>query len=196
MKIVILSISTKKCIGSRIIKWFIIGFFTLCYSIYVWPFFTGDMALSLTRGEKIFIPEYYIKASKWIRFHSNLGDRVLWLPSSYEGSEIKNWHLFPSQFHIPLGFCGFFNSSSARYVHLVLEEIVKGTNLDTVCSLLKLAKVKFIIVNLASSQRDLTLSTTGGYLRGSPTIIQCVLAHQRYFQKRFSANRFCIYEIK
>jgi len=164
---------------------------------YNWPFFTGDMALSQTRGEvaelsEYVIPDVFYRAGYWINEQRSLEGffRTLWLPWTYEGAQIKLRWIDPHTFSVPLGTG--FNVPVMDYLGFTLKALVDEQT-QHIGALLAPVNVKYIVVNLASREKG-PAKSSGYYAYGDPKNFAKLLDEQKDVKLVVNETDFLIYK--
>jgi len=167
---------------------------------YVWPFFTGNMGFGSigVPVDKLSIPAVYYQASDWLNLHiaDNDPSRTLWVPLDYQAQLDLRW-LDSSAVTFPLGIGQYLTLPITRYVGFAFTALANNDT-SNVGALLAPLNVKYIILNLASSQTG-TPSATGflnygePFLFGSPLLYQNILNSQKDLRLIENESSFLVY---
>lgn len=168
-------------------------FFLVNMGIYSWPFFTGDMGISCLQDSYI-VPPVYSNVSKWINNNKRQGEffRILWLPHNHEThlrlySDLVNFNAFNDESNV-------LNNLNEKYIKFVLNSLCNQET-NRIGSLLAPASVKYIIVDLSSSQKG-SCRYHKIHIYGHPKNFVKILNRQEDLKLIVSRRDFLIYENK
>lgn len=177
---------------------------SLCFAIFVLfavtlynkDFFSGDMSLVQNRGKSIFVPGSFYEIGEWVAERRDAEGffRTLWLPWIYEEMELKVRWIDQYTLSRPLGVKQYIQAPFDDYLRVVFKTLSEG-HTDRIGTLLALANVRYVILNLASESEG-SVRYEGQYLSGDPRSFAAILNKQKDLTLIVQRPDYLIYENK
>jgi len=164
--------------------------------IYSWPFFVGDMTLPQAKKDlsNFVIPKHYYEISNFLKEKRQKEGyfRTVWLPFTYESTEIKIHWLDEDAFFLPLGWSQHGQSDMDQFTQSGLKAVAQcNKNLG---KFLAPAAVKYLVVDLKQNYPSTDLN--GHYLKEPVEQIQKCFDSQKDLELIYSTQNYAIYQNK
>ncbi|MBT9168214.1 MAG: hypothetical protein DDT19_01559 [Syntrophomonadaceae bacterium] len=159
-------------------------------------FLSGDLGLSRARPDGYTLPPVYGEAMEWIKLTSSTSDsfRILWLPYD-PNTELSLVWSNPYAAIVPSGATSYgISTPGFEYWRDVMTFLCEDSE-KTLGSLLAPLNVKYLVVNLSSSQKG-ECRFDGVFLKGSAADITEIIDRQKDLELVYQGNKFLIYENK
>lgn len=167
----------------------------LALSLYMWPFFTGDMAFPKAGRQRIDIPEVFEKAGKWLSTQRTKEGffRTYWVPLDFEPTEVSLRWIDTDRLGFPLG--GELYGLRGQNYALFLAEAICNADTKHMGLLFGLFNVKYALINLTSSQED-SCRIENDYIQGDPNNFVEILDRQTDMELILNEKEFKVYKNK